>query len=214
MKTLGIIGAGQLGQQIAHFAISDNHYSRIVFFDDFTNENMIDGFSILGKTTDIESEYKKKNFDELIIAIGYKHMGARKNFFERLKNDIPFGQVIHSTTHIDTTAQIGKGVIIYPGCIIDANVVIEDNVLANIGVVISHDSIVKAHSFLSPRVAIAGFSTIGKCCILGINSTIIDNIKIKENITLGAGAVVIKNLNESGLYVGNPVRFIRAHDSI
>ncbi|SKB51024.1 acetyltransferase [Maribacter arcticus] len=214
MKTLGIIGAGQLGQQIAHFAISDNHYGTIVFFDDFTNENIINGFTVLGKTKDVENEYKRNNFDELIIAIGYKHMSVRKNFFERFKNIIPFGKIIHSTTFIDSTSQIGKGVIIYPGCIIDANVMVEDNILVNIGVVISHDSIVGAHSFLSPRVAIAGFSTIGQCCILGINSTIIDNIEIKENIKLGAGAVVIKNLNESGLYVGNPVRFIRAHDSI
>lgn len=214
MKTLGIIGAGQLGQQIGHFAISDNHYSTIVFFDDFTNEKMINGFSILGKTTNVESEYKKNSFDEIIIAIGYKHMGARKNFYKRFKSVIPFGQVIHSTSYIDTTTQIGKGVIIYPSCIIDANVIVEDNVVVNIGVVISHDSVVKSHSFLSPRVAIAGFSTIGQCCILGINSTIIDNIKINENITLGAGAVVIKNLNESGLYVGNPVRLIRTYDSI
>ncbi len=36
-KTLAIIGAGHLGQQIAHFAIEDNHYSKVVFFDYFYN---------------------------------------------------------------------------------------------------------------------------------------------------------------------------------
>lgn len=214
MKTLGIIGSGQLGKQIAHFAILDNHYKTVVFFDDITQDKIVDGFYVLGKSSDIENEFKNNKFDELIVAIGYKHMSTRMSFYQRFMNEIPFGQVIHSTSHIDVTARVGKGVVIYPGCIVDANVVIEDNVLVNIGSVISHDSVVNAHCFLSPRVAVAGFSTIGQCCILGINSTIIDNIEIKENIKIGAGAVVIKNLNKSGLYVGNPVRFIRAYDSI
>tara|TARA_R110000782_G_scaffold40493_6_gene93616 strand:- start:2080 stop:2724 length:645 start_codon:yes stop_codon:yes gene_type:complete len=214
MRTLAIIGSGDLGQQIAHFAISDNHYEKVVFFDDFTQEKSVGGFSIIGKSSDVEQKFKENRFDELIIAIGYNHMSTRTNIYKRFKDEIPFGRLIHSTTHVDVTAKIAEGVVIYPACVIDAYVEIEANVLINIGSLVAHHSIVGAHSFLSPRVAIAGFSKIGKCCILGINSTIIDNIKIKENSKLGAGAVVIKNLNESGLYVGNPVRFIRAHDSI
>ena len=37
-KTLAIIGSGHLGQQIAHYAISDNHYCKVVFFDDFSTK--------------------------------------------------------------------------------------------------------------------------------------------------------------------------------
>ena len=33
-KRLAILGAGHLGQQIAHYAISDKQYSQVVFFDD------------------------------------------------------------------------------------------------------------------------------------------------------------------------------------
>ena len=36
MKTLGIIGAGDLGKQIAYYAINDHHYEDVVFFDDET----------------------------------------------------------------------------------------------------------------------------------------------------------------------------------
>ena len=39
MKTLGIIGAGDLGQQIADYAINDNHYDGVVFFDDYYDNN-------------------------------------------------------------------------------------------------------------------------------------------------------------------------------
>ena len=31
-KTLGILGAGELGKQLANFALNDKHYEHVVFF--------------------------------------------------------------------------------------------------------------------------------------------------------------------------------------
>ena len=45
-KVLAILGSGHLGQQIAHFAISDNHFEKVVFFDDFNEEKYIVRFSL------------------------------------------------------------------------------------------------------------------------------------------------------------------------
>jgi sugar O-acyltransferase (sialic acid O-acetyltransferase NeuD family) len=208
-KTLGILGSGHLGQQLAHFAISDNHYKKIVFFDDFAEAKICNGHAILGNTALIEEAFDTKIFDELIIGIGYRHMTFRKAFYERFANKIPFGNIIHSTAWIDPSATIGRGVAVYPGCLVDANVVIKDNVLMNIGCTVAHDTTIHSHCFLSPRVAIAGFTRIGEESILGINTTVIDNIEIAKQTQLGGGAIVIKNIVQSGLYVGTPVRFIR-----
>jgi len=208
-KILAILGAGHLGQQIAHYAISDNHYEDIVFFDDFTSEDQINGFRVLGTTKDIEIEYEKKTFDELIIGIGYKHLKTRKNLFERFISSIPFGKVVHSSAWIDHTAKIENGCVIYPMCAVDANSVIGVNTILNVGCIVAHDTIVGKHCFLSPRVALAGFIEIGELCILGINATVIDNLKITSETQIGGGTVVIKEILNSGLYVGNPHRFIR-----
>src|SRR5688572_18723118 len=104
MKTLAIIGAGDLGQQIAHYALSDGHYEKVVFFDDFTSEKIINNCEILGKTDSLLVTYKKHQFDELIIGVGYKHLKKRKELYERFKGEIPFGRVIHSSNWIDATA--------------------------------------------------------------------------------------------------------------
>lgn len=209
MKTLAIIGSGDLGQQIAHYAISDNHYDKVVFFDDFTESVEINGFKILGKTDLIEQEFLLKSFDELLIGIGYKHLAIRKSLFERFEEKIPFGKIIHSSSWLDKSARVGKGCVIYPRCSIDANVVIENDTIINIGCVIAHDTVVGEHCFLSPRVALAGFIKIEGMCILGINSTIIDNITIVSKTQIGGGSVVINTIDKAGLYVGNPCRFIR-----
>lgn len=209
MKTLAIIGSGHLGQQIAHFAINDGHYNEVIFFDDFNEDDEVNGFIIKGNTSLIENSFKKNVFDELIIGVGYNHMDARKRFHQKFILTIPFATIVHSSSIVDSTAILGPGTIVYPGSIIDANVIIKDNILINVGCAISHDTIIEPHCFLSPSVALAGFVHIGEQCVLGINSTVIDNIKIANNVQIGGGTVVIKNIEKSGLYVGNPARFIR-----
>jgi sugar O-acyltransferase (sialic acid O-acetyltransferase NeuD family) len=208
-KTLAILGSGHLGQQIAYYAISDKHYDNVIFFDDYTSDKERDGFEIVGNTSYIEQEYNNKSFDEIIIALGYKHLSVKKELFERFQNKIPFGKIIHSSSWVDETAIIEEGCVIYPTCAIDANSIIKANTVLNIGCTVAHDTIIEKHCFLSPRVALAGFVKIEELCIVGINATIIDNITIASKTQIGGGAVVIKNINDFGLYVGNPVRFIR-----
>ena len=208
MKRLAIIGAGDLGQLIAHHATGS--FDVVGFFDDFAEGNIsINGKPILGTLSEIQSQFEANIFDELIVAIGYKHMSFRAKVYDTYSNSIPMASVIHASCFIDKSSKIGKGVCLLPGSILDRNSVIHDNVLVNVGCTIAHDSVVKRHSFLSPSVAIAGFVEIGARCVIGINSTVIDNITIADDIRTGGGAVVIDSLQESGLYVGNPSRFVK-----
>lgn len=206
---LAILGAGNLGQQIAHFAITDKHYNKVIFFDDFTSESNILGHSVIGDTNDIEQSYQKGLFNELLIGIGYKHLNKREELYNFFSDKVPFGNIIHSSCCIDSTAQIGQGTILYPNVCLDANTLIDINTVINISSSIAHDTYIGKHCFLSPNVAIAGFVKVGNKSILGINSTIIDNIELISETQLGGGTVVIKSLTEKGLYVGNPARFIR-----
>lgn len=208
-KTLAIIGAGDLGMQIAHYAINDHHYKKVVFIDDFNEDKSINGFEIIGKTNNVESLFEDRNFDELIIGIGYKHLSKRKNFYEYFISAIPFGKIIHSSSWVDQSATVKEGCVVFPSCSLDINSLIGANSIINNGCTVAHDSVVGKHNFISPRVAIAGFVKIGDMCNLGINATIIDGITIVDETQVGGGGVVINNIQESGLYVGNPSRFIR-----
>jgi len=210
MKRIAIIGSAHLGQQVLHHIRTDTNDKVVGFFDDFQEKgNLVKDVPILGNTSDIIDSFKQDVFDEILIAIGYKHLEFKKQVFEYFKNKVPFYTFIHSTSIVDPSAKIGQGTIIYPNCMLDQDVKIGDNVLVNISCTISHDSIIGNHCFLSPSASLAGFVQIGELCIIGINSTLIDNVKISQKIQLGGGTVVIRNLDTSGLYVGNPARFIR-----
>src|SRR5690606_15692294 len=121
-------------------------------------------------TKDIISAYQKQEFDELIIAIGYKHLAVKKQLYEQFRDTIPFATIVHSSSWVDKTAIIEKGSVVYPGCLIDANAVIKANTILNISCAIAHDTTIGSHCFLSPRVAIAGFVNIEELCIIGINA--------------------------------------------
>ena len=210
MIKVAIIGAGDLGKQVLNYIKLSATHTAVGFFDDYKKKgDSFSGSLILGGLNEIESVYAENKFDQLFIAIGYKHLSFKKELFLKFKNKIPFATIIHPSCIVDSSVKIGEGCIIYAGTVLDLNVKIGENVLVNLNTTIAHDSIVNAHSFISPSVSIAGFVNIGEKNIIGINTTIIDNIVTTKDVQTGGGAVVIKNIETSGLYVGNPVKKIR-----
>ncbi len=210
MIKLAIIGSGDLGQLIAHHAKLTGNFEVVGFFDDYLMTGSLKGaFPILGKVNDVERSFINGDFDQIIVAVGYKHFQTRALIFDRWKNKIPFATLIHPSAVIDPTCQIGEGSVILSGCVLDCHVEIQDNVLLNTGVMIAHHSMIGRHSFLAPRVSIAGFVKTGPTNFIGIGATIIDNIHTAEHVIVGGGALVHKNIGSSGIYVGVPARKIK-----
>ena len=52
-------------------------------------------------------------------------------------------------------------------------------------------------------------TSIGNNVSIGSNATLLP-VNICDNVVIGAGAVVTKNITQSGIYAGNPARLIRA----
>lgn len=208
MNRLAIIGAGDLGELIAHHAHNDKHYEVVGFYDDFKDSDAsVSKFKVLGKLNNIEKDFNDGIFDCLMVGIGYKFMVFRKNIFQKYYTRIPFGNVIHTSSYIDSSVILGEGIFILPGCTIDKDVILGNNVLVNTAAIIAHDSEIRAHSFISPAANIAGKTIIDECCIIGINATIIDNLRIAPFTQIAGGSVVIKSIDISGLYAGIPAQF-------
>lgn len=210
MKRLAILGAGDLGVQVAWHASQTGKFSVCGFFDDVKKKGeLIEGIPILGSFKAIDTFYQAGHFDQLVIAIGYNHMAFRESLFEKYRGKIPFAVIIHPSAIVDSSAIIEEGSILYPGCVIDMNAHIGRNVLLNACCVIAHDSSVGDHCFFSPSVSLAGFIKVGKKVNLGIGTIVIDSVQLCEGTKTGAGAVVISSTSEPGLYVGIPAKKIK-----
>lgn len=211
MRKLAIIGSGDLGKQIAQLASDNSLYEISGFYDDFeTIGNQVNGYPILGKIENIQDHFENGTFQELLIGIGYKHMDFRKKLFNRFKKQIPFGKIVHSSCTIHHSACIGDGSILFSGTLMDMGSVIAENCIIYNGCIIAHDAQIGSHSIISPGVQIAGFSLIEEGVNLGIGTIVSNNIKITKGTRTGAGAVIVKDIDETGLYVGIPAKKIKS----
>jgi len=103
---------------------------------------------------------------------------------------VGFGTVIMAGTVINCCCSIGKGCIINTGSTLD------------------HDNVIDNYVHISPGVNIAGTVRIGKNSWIGIGSIIKNNISITSDCIVGAGAVVVSDIIESGTYIGVPARLM------
>jgi UDP-perosamine 4-acetyltransferase len=65
-----------------------------------------------------------------------------------------------------------------------------------------------SHVIITASTTIGGVCTIEDKVFIGLNATIANKIHIKQKALIGAGTVVIRNIEENTKNVGNPSRSI------
>lgn len=116
---------------------------------------------------------------------------------------------------ISPRATIGHGATIEPGCLVGHHAhvgpltFLGSGCVINTGAVVEHDCIVGACSHVSVNACVAGRSRLGERVFAGAGSVIIDRISVTSEVTIGAGGVVIQDIDTPGVYVGVPVRRAR-----
>ena len=74
---------------------------------------------------------------------------------------------------------------------------------------LGHDDIIGDYNVVNPGVNVSGKVTTGECVDLGTGSKVIQGLSVGQNTTVGAGAVVIKDLPKNCVAVGAPAKPIK-----
>ncbi len=70
MRRLAIIGSGDFGHLISHFATVDNQFELLGDFDDFLHpKSRVSLGIVLGGTDQVYACYEQELFDEVLVAI-------------------------------------------------------------------------------------------------------------------------------------------------
>lgn len=204
-KTLAIIGAGGQGKVIADIGKLSGRWENIVFLDDDPSITSAMGFEVVGKTADAP---KYKQDADFFVAIG-----SRNTREKVLDNLIDQGYSIASPVHPDAVlgskVEIGKGTVVMAGVVINCLAKIGRGCIINTGCTIDHDCDISDFVHISPGVNLGGTVSVGKGTWIGIGSSVTNNVSIAGECIIGAGTVVIKDLDTSGTYVGVPARKIK-----
>lgn len=145
---------------------------------------------------------------EVVVAIGDPR--ARFEMVSRLPKETKYFTFKHPSSQIiGNDVIIGKGSIICAGVIITTNVVIGEHTHLNLQTTVGHDCRISNYFTTAPGAKISGNCNIGKYVYLGTNSSIKEKIDICDNTIIGLNSGVVKNINESGVYVGTPSKKIK-----
>jgi len=120
-----------------------------------------------------------------------------------------FETIIHPTANLSNTVTLGFGCVIHQNVTITRDVQISNHVLILPNTVITHGDIIGDYSIINAGVCISGDVNMGKSCYIGANSSIRQNIKIRDYCLIGMGSVVLHDVAENSVVVGNPARFLR-----
>lgn len=126
----------------------------------------------------------------------------RRQIYELFKSKgYDFAKVIHPSAVIASHVQLGEGVQIMAGAVVQTGVVINDNSIVNTRVSIDHGSFIGKHVHLAPGVTVSGEVLIEEGTFVGAGAIIIQGIKIAPNCIIAAGAVVTRDI-PAGAKVG------------
>jgi len=108
--------------------------------------------------------------------------------------------------------EIGENSFIFESNVLQYGVTVGDNVILWSGNHVGHQTSIADNCFVASHVVISGFCKIGESCFLGVNSCFAEELSVAADCVIGAGAVVVKDTEPKGVYVGNPARRLD-HDS-
>ena len=198
MNRLIIIGAGGHGKVIADAALK-NGYTNICCVDDSATGDVM-GFPIIGTTADVEC----LNDGNTDFVIGIGNNAIRKTIAEIY--NVNWVSIVHPSAQIGLDVEIGKGTVVMANAVVNVCAKIGEHCIINTGAIVEHDNVIENYAHISPNVALGGTVRIGSLTHVGIGATVKNNTEICSDCTIGAGAVVVKNIKEPGTYVGVPIR--------
>lgn len=159
------------------------------------------GFPVLGTLTDFNSYLA----DISIIAIGNNQI--RKSVAHSINGR--FGTAIHPSSIIDSTATVSPGSVLMANTVINADTLVGHHAILNTSCSVDHDCIIDDYVHVSPQAGLAGNVHVGEGTHIGIGASVIQGIKIGRWAIIGAGAVILRDVPDFAVVVGNPGRVIK-----
>ncbi|MEY4748201.1 MAG: hypothetical protein RIQ60_415 [Pseudomonadota bacterium] len=109
-----------------------------------------------------------------------------------------------------TMTELGLGNYIQESVILQAGVSVGDNSSLHMAAIVGHESRIGHSVFVAHAVSISGCCEIGDGCFIGTNATVLPRVKIGRWVTVGAGAVITRDVPDYVVVVGNPGRVIKS----
>lgn len=199
-----IFGAGQLAS-LAHFYLTHDSPHTVKGFtvdEEYRQDDNFEGLPLIGFGS-VTQHFPPEEY-AMFLPISFKRMNyLRKEKFEAAK-EMRYECIsyVSSKATVWPDLDIGENCFIFEDNTIQPFVSIGDNCILWSGNHIGHHSRIGSHVFISSHVVISGACTIEDHVFIGVNACIRDESIIREAGLIGMGAVITKDTEKEGIYIG------------
>lgn len=205
MRDLVIVGAGGFGRETAQFAAELPGVRLRGFLDDAPGLGEVDGFPVLGGTSDPPADA------DLVVCAGSPgNIALRSLLVDRL--DLPtrrYATLIHPSCDVSASSRIGPGSVLHAQCVLTASVRIGAHVAIMPQVVLTHDDVLEDFVTIASGVRLAGSVRIGRGAYVGAGALVREGITVGAGALIGMGAVITCDVPAGEVWAGVPARFLR-----
>ena len=192
----------------------DNSHEVVGYFDRDTNiSNSYQGIPYLGNKECFESWIKSYENTTQLCFINSMGPGLGKERLEMHKYLSGYGlrpiTAIHNNAFVAPNAKIGDGSQVYAQSAVCVDTVLGKCCIVNTSASVDHECILEDGVSVGPGARLAGLVKVGKYADIYTGATILPRVKIGEGAVVGAGSVVLKDIEPYTTVVGNPAKPIK-----
>jgi Acetyltransferase (isoleucine patch superfamily) len=215
MKNLIVLGGSGIGMIAFSIAKELGTYTTGGFLNDVVPTGSYIGkyekIPVIGTTEDLP---KLMEDDNNIFFIAYVGMQQEKNVYEKIVSlNIPshkLATLIHPSAIIPKgMCSIGNGVLMAPLSQLSPDTTLEDNCIMLPNSFLGHDSTLRRFAHIASNATVGANVIVGKACHIGTNCTIRERVIIGDFCLVGSGAVVLNDVEDNSIVVGNPAKLLR-----
>ncbi|MBN1902431.1 acetyltransferase [Candidatus Sumerlaeota bacterium] len=205
-----VIGAGGHARVIIDCLLESENWQIGAIERKDSDKKEIMGCPVVGSDEDIPSLFKQ-GFIHAVIGVGsVGDTTIRRRIYTDLKKiGFKMPVIIHPRAIVSKHSRIGEGTVVFPGAIVNPGSRIGCNCIVNSGAIVEHDCVLGDFAHTAPGSRLAGTVTICNDVHVGIGAIVREKITIGEHSLIGAGTVVVKDVEPYSLMIGVPARLLK-----
>jgi sugar O-acyltransferase (sialic acid O-acetyltransferase NeuD family) len=205
-----IIGAGGQAKIIADALLLSDDAEPVGFLDDHQRGVGFMGLPILGAVDELPDLVDAHGIDAGIVSIGDNYRrGQIVDAIEAAISGFPWANAIHPMTAIGAGCEVGHGVHMMAGAVVNPASTVGDHVHIDTRASLDHDSSIGRCASLGPTSATGGGCTIGAYVAVSIGAVVLHGRSVGDHSVIGAGATVTADIPAGVVAFGTPARVVR-----
>lgn len=210
MEKIVVIGGGGHAKSVIGIIKRLKKYELLGYVDHSDNGEIL-GVKYLGKD-DMLTDIKKKHSNcQAVIGIGAVQVSEkRKTLIGKLRQmNFKLPVIVSPEAVINEDVSLGDGTVVHDGAVVNVGTTIGEGCIINTHASIDHDCTIADFAHIAPGATLSGGVVVEEGSIISVGANIIQYKKVARGCLVGAGATVVEDCLDPGVYLGTPARLCK-----